>query len=55
MVIPIVHVVSKIRNNWKPFVFASGAPMIYSTFVTLSDEDFAFLIKHYRLPLPAIK
>jgi len=52
MVIPIVHVASRAKNNWRPFEFVSGAPATYSTFVTSSDEAFAlFLIKHYRSPL----
>jgi len=47
-VIPIVHVLSRAKDNWRPFAIVSGA---YSTFVTLSDEAFAlFLIKHYRSP-----
>jgi len=41
MVIPIVHVASRVSNNWRPFAFVSGAPLPYSTFVTLSDEAFA--------------
>jgi len=48
MVIPIVHVLSRAKNNWRPFAIVSGA---YSTFVTLSDEAFtSFLIIHYRSP-----
>jgi len=55
-VIPIVHVASRARNNWRPFAFVSGAPSPYSTFVTSSNEAFAlFLIKHYRTPLPPTK
>ena len=37
MVIPIVHVSSRARNNWRPFASVSGA---YSTIVTSSDEAF---------------
>jgi len=36
-VIPIVHVSSRARNNWRPFASVSGA---YSTIVTSSDEAF---------------
>jgi len=48
MVIPIVHVKTKKKNNWRPF---SAVPGAYSSFVTSSDEAFAlFLMKHYRVP-----
>ena len=36
-VIPIVHVSSRARNNWRPFASVSGA---YSTIVTSSDGAF---------------
>jgi len=42
-VIPIVHVSSRARNNWRPFASVSGA---YSTIVTLSDEAFTFTERH---------
>ncbi len=55
-VIPIIHVASRAKNNWRPFAFVSGAPASYSTFVTSSDEAFAlFMMKHYRSPPPPTK
>ena len=48
MIILIVHVSSRAKNNWRPF---SAVPGAYSSFVTSSDEAFAlFLMKHYRSP-----
>jgi len=53
MVIPVVHVASRTKHNWRPFAFQNGIPPLYSTFVTTSDEAFAlFLLKHYRNPPP---
>jgi len=47
-IIPIVHVSSRAKNNWRPF---SAVPGAYSSFVTSLDEAFAlFLMKHYRSP-----
>jgi len=53
-IIPIVHISSRVHNNWHSFAFTKGSPPLYSTFVTSSsDEAFAlFLIKHYRYPPP---
>ncbi len=52
---PIVHISSRVCNNWHPFAFTGGSPPLYSTFVTSSDEAFAlFLIKYYRSP-PSVK
>ncbi len=43
-VIPIVHAVSRTKNDWRPFVFVSGAPAAYSTFVASSNEAFALFL-----------
>jgi len=52
-VLPIVHVASQTKLNWRPFAFQHGIPPLYSTFVTTSNEAFAlFLLKHYRNPPP---
>ena len=52
-VLPMVHVVSQAKNNWWPYAYKSGAPPIYSNYITSSDEAFKlFLIKHYRIPPP---
>ena len=48
---PMVHVSSRAKNNWRPFAFVGGSPPLYSSLVTASDEAFAlFLLKHYRIP-----
>ena len=53
-VLPIVHVSSRAKNNWRPFALVGGSAPLYSAFVTSSDEAFAlFLINYYRSPPPA--
>jgi len=52
-VLPTVHVASWAKNNWQLYAYESGAPPLYSNYITSSDEAFAlFLIKHYRVPPP---
>ena len=53
-VLPIVHVSSRAKNNWRPFALVGGSAPLYSAFVTSSDEAFAlFLLHYYRNPPPA--
>jgi len=52
-VLPIVHVASRTKHNWRPFAFHNGVPPLYSNFVTTLDEAFVlFLLQHYRNPPP---
>jgi len=44
MVFPIVHVASQTKHNWHPFAFQNGVPLLYSAFVTTSDESFALVL-----------
>jgi len=37
----MVHVASRAKNNWQPFVYESGAPSLYSNYITSSNEAFA--------------
>ena len=53
-VLPLVHVSSRVKNNWRPFALVGGSAPLYSTFVTSSDKAFAlFLMNYYRSPPPA--
>ena len=50
-VLPLVHVSSRVKNNWHPFALVGGSAPLYSTFVTSSDKAFGlFLINYYRNP-----
>jgi len=52
--LPIVHVSSRAKNNWRPFALVGGSAPLYSAFVTSSDKAFAlFLLHYYRNPPPA--